>query len=77
MTKEKFMELLDEPGSVVDSGSKSYNKGSVYRSVILTIGDEHWMMTERSDDWDCEYCEDEPIRVEPVDVVTRKWRPVK
>ena len=76
MTKEKFEELADDPGSVFSVYGESFHKGRVYRSIVLTVGDEHWMMTEMSDDRDCEYCEDAPVRVEPYEETVVKYRPV-
>lgn len=77
MTKDEFMELLEDPESVVESTDGVYKKGKIFRSVVITVGECHWMMTEMSDDWDCEYCEDVPLAVRPVEVVSKKWVPLK
>lgn len=77
MNKEKFIELVESEDSIVESTEGSHLKGSIYRSVVLTVGNEHWMMTERSDDWDCEYVEDEPFLVRPIEVVKKRWVKVK
>ncbi len=77
MTKDEFMELLEDPDSAVESTDGVVRKGKLFKSVIITVGGEHWMMTEMSDDWGCEYCEDEPVAVRPIEVIKKRWVPVK
>ena len=77
MTEGKFTELISYPDSEVEFGDELHHKGMVYRTIVLTVGNEHWMMTEMSDDWSSQYCEGAPVRVEKVKVVKEQWVPLK
>lgn len=77
MTEGKFTELINYPDSAVEFGDELHHKGMTYRTIVLTVGGESWMMTEMFDDWSSEYCEGAPVRVEQVEVVIKKWVPLK